>query len=121
MFRFPQKEKLKSKKTIDFLFSSGKTISKFPLLLFYQFEPTEGLPSCKMTVAVSKKKYKRAVDRNLIKRRIKESYRLQKYELIDRLEGHDLNLIFVYTGKEILSFDKIFSAIKKLIKNLIEK
>jgi ribonuclease P protein component len=121
MYQFPQKEKLKSKKTIESLFSSGKSISKFPLLVFYRFDPSQDSAICKMTVAVSKKKHKRAVDRNLIKRRIKESYRLQKFALINQLKSHDLNLVFVYTAKEVLSFDKIFSSTEKLIQKLIDK
>ena len=79
---YPKTEKLKSKTTIDLLFSQGKSVSKYPLRLVYcPLDFTEKEP-IKMGVSVSKKYFKKAVDRNYFKRVLRETYRLNKSILL---------------------------------------
>ena len=85
-FTYPKKEKLKSKTTIDLLFSEGNSVSKFPLRLVYVENKEENAELMKMGVSVSKKYFKKAVDRNYFKRVLRETYRLNKHILIDNLE-----------------------------------
>ena len=89
-FTYPKNEKLKSKITIDLLFSKGKSVSKYPLRLVF-VESDYGIPedsdqNLKMGVSVSKKYFKHAVDRNYFKRVLRETYRLNKHILIDNLD-----------------------------------
>lgn len=105
-FTYPKKEKLKSKTTIDLLFSEGNSVSKFPLRLVYveNIEPNAEL--MKMGVSVSKKYFKKAVDRNYFKRVLRETYRLNKHLLIDNLEK-PYAFMFFYQTKERLSYQEI--------------
>jgi ribonuclease P protein component len=105
-FTYPKKEKLKSKTTIDLLFSEGNSVSKFPLRLVYVENKEENAELMKMGVSVSKKYFKKAVDRNYFKRVLRETYRLNKHLLINNLEK-PYAFMFFYQTKERLSYQEI--------------
>ena len=105
-FSYPKNEKLKSKNTIDLLFSKGKSVSKFPLRLVYVPIDLENNEKLKMGVSVSKKHFKKAVDRNYFKRVLRETYRLNKHLLIDGLDK-TYAFMFFYQTKERLNYDEI--------------
>ena len=105
-FTYPKIEKLKSKTTIDLLFSEGNSVSKFPLRLVYVENKEENAELMKMGVSVSKKYFKKAVDRNYFKRVLRETYRLNKHILIDNLEK-PYAFMFFYQTKERLSYQEI--------------
>ena len=105
-FTYPKKEKLKSKTTIDLLFSEGNSVSKFPLRLVYVENKEPNAELMKMGVSVSKKYFKKAVDRNYFKRVLRETYRLNKHLLIDHLEKPHA-FMFFYQSKERLSYQEI--------------
>jgi ribonuclease P protein component len=105
-FTYPKKEKLKSKTTIDLLFSEGNSVSKFPLRLVYVENKEANAALLKMGVSVSKKYFKKAVDRNYFKRALRETYRLNKHILLDALEK-PYAIMFFYQTKEHLSFQEI--------------
>jgi len=113
-FSYPKSEKLKSKKTIDLLFSKGKSVSKYPLRLVYvesNFDISESrdfgtAQKIKMGVSVSKKYFKHAVDRNYFKRLLREAYRLNKHLLIDHLEKPHA-FMFFYQSNDRLSYQEI--------------
>ena len=109
-FTYPKSEKLKSKKTIDLLFSEGKSVSKFPLRLVY-IESDYGIDTdseqkIKMGVSVSKKYFKHAVDRNYFKRVLRETYRLNKHLLTENLDK-PYAFMFFYQTKERLTYQEI--------------
>jgi ribonuclease P protein component len=105
-FTYPKHEKLKSKTTIDLLFSDGNSVSKFPLRLVYVENTEENAELIKMGVSVSKKYFKKAVDRNYYKRVLRETYRLNKHLLIDSLQKPYAFMLF-YQTKERLSYQEI--------------
>ena len=102
-FTYPKKEKLKSKTTIDLLFSEGNSVSKFPLRLVYVENNAEVI---KMGVSVSKKYFKKAVDRNYYKRVLRETYRLNKHVLLANLDK-PYAFMFFYQTKERLTYQEI--------------
>lgn len=109
-FTYPKNEKLKSKITIDLLFSKGKSVSKYPLRLVYTesdygINKTSG-QKIKMGVSVSKKHFKKAVDRNYFKRVLRETYRLNKHLLIDNLDK-PYAFMFFYQTKDRLTYEEI--------------
>ena len=105
-FSYPKNEKLKSKNTIDLLFSEGKSVARFPLrLVFVPIDLDKG-EKLKMGVSVSKKHFKKAVDRNYFKRILRETYRLNKHLLIDGLDK-TYAFMFFYQTKERLKYDEI--------------
>lgn len=105
-FTYPKKEKLKSKTTIDLLFSEGNSVSKYPLRLVYVENSEPNAELIKFGVSVSKKYFKKAVDRNYFKRVLRETYRLNKHLLIDNLEK-PYAFMFFYQSKERLSYQEI--------------
>jgi ribonuclease P protein component len=109
-FTYPKTEKLKSKITIDLLFSKGKSVSKYPLRLVFvesDYGISEGSEQkIKMGVSVSKKYFKHAVDRNYFKRVLRETYRLNKHLLIDNLDK-PYAMMFFYQTKERLTYEEI--------------
>lgn len=105
-FTYPKREKLKSKITIDLLFSEGNSVSKYPLRLVYVENKEPNAELMKMGVSVSKKYFKKAVDRNYFKRVLRETYRLNKDLLLDNLEK-PYAFMFFYQTKERLSYQEI--------------
>jgi ribonuclease P protein component len=108
--KYSKAEKLKSKTTIDLLFSKGRSVSKYPLRLVY-VESDFGIPETsdqkiKIGVSVSKKHFKHAVDRNYFKRVLRETYRLNKHLLIDPLEK-PYAFMFLYQTKDRLTYEEI--------------
>ena len=103
---YPKTERLKSRKTIDLLFSKGKTISKFPLRLVYIETDLEQNEKIKFGVSVSKKHFKKAVDRNYFKRVLRECYRLNKNILLSKTDKK-FAIMFFYQTKDRLSYLEI--------------
>jgi ribonuclease P protein component len=109
-FTYPKEEKLKSKKTIDLLFTKGQSVAKYPLRLVY-IESEYGIDllkenRLKFGVSVSKKNFKKAVDRNYFKRVLRETYRLNKHILTENLTK-PYAMMFFYQTKDRLTFDEI--------------
>ena len=122
-FTYPKNQKLKSKKTIDSLFSAGKSVSKFPLRLVY-VESSFGLDQSKneklkIGVSVSKKNFKKAVDRNHFKRLLRESYRLNKHLLLDNIQNN-YAIMFFYQTKDRLSFEEINAKTAQLFEKFLK-
>ncbi len=105
-FTHPKSEKLKSKKTIDALFSSGKSVSKYPLRLVYVAQAFDDDATIKLGVSVSKKYFKKAHDRNYYKRLLRESYRLNKHLLLCE---KPYAMMLLYQSKDRLDFAEVQS------------
>lgn len=105
-FTYPKNERLKSKTTIDLLFSDGKSVSKYPLRLVYRQAEEDSNEKIKMGVSVSKKYFKKAVDRNYFKRVLRETYRLNKHLLLDNIQA-PYSIMFFYQTKDKLSYEEI--------------
>jgi ribonuclease P protein component len=121
-YTFPKTERLHSKKIIQELFEKGSSFYLYPFKIVYISNPYDNDQSLpQFLVSVSKKKFKKAVDRNKIKRRIKEAYRLNKHSLEnEEAVMKSLCLGLIYTGKEIHEYKLIESKVKKLIVKLVE-
>lgn len=103
---YPKDEKLKSRTTIDLMFTEGKSVSKYPLRLVYMpLDKVEGIP-LKMGVSVSKKHFKKATDRNYFKRVLRETYRHHKHIIINKLDK-PYAFMFFYQTKDRLPFEEI--------------
>ena len=111
---FPKKEHLKRKKLIDLLFKEGQKVSSYPLLLFYSKTPLyeEGIP-LQAGVSVAKRNHKRAVTRNRIKRIMREVYRKNKTDF--QTNDTTFAFMFIYTGREVMTYAEMEKAMLKLI------
>jgi len=118
-FTLGKDERLKSRKQLEQLFAEGKKITVAPFRISYLILPSEK-PSLQFGVGVSNKNFKRAVDRNRIKRLVREAWRLGKNELKEKMKDEQKqgNIFFIYTGKELPDYklvsEKVNSAIRKL-------
>lgn len=109
-FTYPESEKLKSRKTIDRLFSEGTSVSKFPLRLVYV--ENDGPDLIKMGVSVSKKHFRKAVDRNYFKRCLREAYRLNKQLLAGKLEKPHAFMLLYQTSDRLTSAEIQLKAVQ---------
>lgn len=101
---YPHKEKLKSRKTITQVFEQGKTFAIYPIRFFYlDCSEETSFPNLQTGVIVRKKNFKHAVERNRIKRLLRESYRLEKNSLATFLTDSNkkVALFLLYTGKDL--------------------
>ena len=123
MFQFPKNQKLCSEKEIEILFKTGSFMSERPFKIVWQLKKSTENPTAKALIVVSKKRLKLAVERNFIKRRIKESYRLQKKNLESFLKKHgfQLTLAIIYQNDKLLDYKTIEMKINILINRLINK
>ena len=122
-FTLGKKERLKSRKRIEQLFNAGRSLSKFPFKVVYHVCPSA--PAVEILAAgfsASSRNFKRAVDRNRIKRLMREAYRLQKKVLHDWLltQEQHLDVFFIYTGKELPDFKLVETKMKGLLDQLLQ-
>ncbi|MES2063217.1 MAG: ribonuclease P protein component [Bacteroidota bacterium] len=120
MYTFKKEERLCNKKLIDGLFHNGSSFLCYPYKASWMFTDGEQQFPVQIVFSVAKKRYKRAVDRNLVKRRMREAYRLNKQaQLYDVLNGAGKKLVLSisYIGKEISPYE-FFE--KKMLKLLIQ-
>ena len=100
-YSFPKEEHLCRKKLIDELFGQGSSFGLYPLRLVWRPTESPATEPLQVLVSVSKRNFKRAVDRNYLKRLMREAYRLNKYRLLEAEGGHRVGLLaIIYTGKE---------------------
>ena len=119
-FTYPKSERLKSKTTIDLLFTAGKSVSKYPLRLVYVPVDLPDEEPIKMGVSVSKKYFKKAVDRNYFKRVLRETYRQNKHLLT--LAGEQrYAFMFFYQTSDKLSFAEIEEKTIQLFQKFVQQ
>lgn len=125
-FTLGKNERLKSRKQIEQLFKEGKTFNAFPFRIFYTQTPvssinSQSLASLQFGAGVSTKNFKKATDRNRIKRLTREAWRVQKSELELSLKTSDkrLNVFFIYTAKELPAYNFVYEKTSAVISKLV--
>jgi ribonuclease P protein component len=116
-FTLGRQERLKSRKKIELLFRDGKVINLYPFRVSFLLTQEKGL---QIGVGAGKRYFKKAVDRNKIKRLLREAWRLQKNELLEKTNDSQkgLAVFIVYIGKEIPSFSETSIYVKQVIDRL---
>jgi ribonuclease P protein component len=123
-FSYNKKEKLKSRKQLEHIFTEGKSFTVFPVKIFYELN-NEQDNIIKTGVGVSRKNFRKSVHRNRIKRLLREAYRTEKPALLNYLEENkkQIALFFLYVDKiqpDYFSLKQtIQTAIKKLISEMV--
>jgi ribonuclease P protein component len=120
-YTFGKDERLKSPVQIGKLFASGKPMVMYPFKVFWNYTGPEGQKkTVKVAVSVPKKKFRKAVDRNLIKRRLREAYRKNKFLLIDPLSEKKIYIILIilYLPDKILGYNEIQAGCCRILREL---
>jgi ribonuclease P protein component len=122
-FTFRKNEKLKKNSAIESLFLLNRSFRIYPFKIVWMINHTKDSFTLKAGFSVSKRNFKRAVDRNFIKRRMREGFRLNKNELYQKLSSKSMELSFmlIYTGNETIPSNEFDLKIKQLITRLTEK
>lgn len=122
MNKFFKEERLCSKKSLDLLFKKGSSFLLYPYRATFLFDAQPSRFPAQVVINVAKKRYKRAHDRNLIKRRTREAYRLQKqFMLYEKLECNNQLLLLglQYVGKEIHSYSFLEKKLGQVLQKLL--
>lgn len=118
---FTKKERICSKIAFQQLIRENRNLFRFPLKCYYTVHPYNGQRShSAIAIAVSKKSHKRAVDRNRIKRQIREAWRLNHHDLLDNGE-YFFDILFIYVAKERLFYSAIEKTMQFLLRELNHK
>jgi ribonuclease P protein component len=122
-YTFRKEEKLCSQKIIGEMFLSGNSFLCYPLKVVWKYETLLTSFPAQVVFSVPKRLFKRAHDRNLLKRQLREVYRYQKQDLYESLELNDrkIAMMIVYIAKEKLEFGQIEGAMTKVIAKLKKK
>lgn len=121
-FSYTKVEKIKSKKELDNLFANGKTLLVYPLKIFYFFKDCADENNIRCGVGVSKKHFAKAVNRNRIKRLLREAFRLNKFILKETIHQKQLSFFVLYIDKTLpINFDFINEKMKKAMANILKK
>ena len=120
-YTFKKEEKLKSRKTIEQLFKEGKSFSNFPFRILWKLNETSDA-HLQTGFAVGSKHFKKAVDRNRIKRLMREAYRLQKNDLKEQLKkcNKRMAVFFIYIGNELPEYELVFEKTGSVLKRLLK-
>ncbi len=124
MYTFKKEERLCNKKLIDELYHSGSSFLCYPFKVSWLLVVDPQLVPSQILFSVAKKRFKKAVDRNMVKRRMREVYRLNKQQLLyDVLTAADRKIVFSvgYIGNDIVSYDTMEKKMQKLLIQLAEQ
>lgn len=120
---FDKQERLSGKKAIDSLFSKGTSLTQSPLKIIIRSSQSTQIYPCRAMFVVPKKKFKRAYDRNLLKRRMREAYRLFKSTYYELLNEKQLkaSCAILYIGDKETSYQQIEGVLQALLKQSVNK
>ena len=116
---FRKAERLCSKKRIDGLFAGGRSMSAFPVRAVFALQE-EGTAPVEVLVSVSKRHFKHAVDRNRLKRLIREAYRVNKQLLLDNIGDVHLTVAFIWMSDEMADFGIVEAKVRNLLQRIRE-
>ena len=122
-FSYNKFEKLKSRKQIELLFAQGKSISSFPVKVFYLPVDNSPLHPVQVGVGVSARNFKKAVDRNTIKRRLREAYRLHKLPLHEHLmaQQKSVAVFILWIDKQLPPTEALQDLMPAVVEKLIKQ
>ena len=122
--QLPKRERLYLKRDLERLFASGQSFIAYPLRVVYCSEPaTDRAPGVAILASAPKRRVRHAVDRNRIKRLIREAYRTRKTSLTERcaLHGRCLHIGFMYVGSNLPTHGAIEKAMHKAVSQILQK
>ncbi|HEX7413462.1 MAG TPA: ribonuclease P protein component [Bacteroidia bacterium] len=122
-FTFKKEERLYGHAALNNVYNKGKRVQTDSIKVIYIEVPTSDKPPCRVVFSVPKRSFKKAVDRNLIKRRMREIYRNHKHLLYNYLNEKEksIHLYIIYRSRQIISFDELKESLLKALKIVANK
>ncbi|UZD22205.1 ribonuclease P protein component [Algoriphagus halophytocola] len=117
-YRLPKSERLHADKLIKELFNEGSSFFLYPFKVQYFVKKGEDAGTTRVLFSVSKKKIKKAVGRNYVKRRIKEAYRLNKSLLPE--SDHSLSIGLIYVSSDLMEFSALEPKVIQVLERLTQ-
>ena len=117
--RFPKKEKLTHKRLWESVFAHGVRLKAYPLILIFQETSLPGAVRAQAGFAAPKRHFPKAVDRNRIKRLLREAYRLEKSDAFNSTKGR-YAIVILYIGRGLPEFQEVRKATKSLLQKIAE-
>lgn len=114
---FPRSEHLKSSLAIKEVMDANQSVYSYPIKCYYDLPEQSGRVSVQLAVTVPKKRFHHAVDRNLLKRLMREGYRLEKHQLLVP-EGKCCRLCWIFVAKEMASFAEVREAASSVFQKI---
>jgi ribonuclease P protein component len=123
MPKFTRNERLRSHLMIQSLFTQGRSFYVSPFKVVWLVTETVDSPPAQVLISIPKKTFKRAVTRNLLRRRIREIYRKNKPDFYEQLNQMNRNCLFalIYTGKEVMASSALEPKIIITLQRLIQE
>ena len=120
---FSKSEHLCGEKRITRLFTDGEAFIAYPLRVVFLIEPKTDAMPLSILVSVPKKRFKRAVKRNILKRRIREAYRLNKQTINEKINGKEIqiHIAFNYISNDVLDYAAIEKKMKLSLQKITDK
>ena len=121
MFTFSKNERLNNKRMISYLFQKGNSFFIYPFSVKWSVNNSESKQHSNILIGIPKRNFKKAVERNKLKRLIREAYRLNKHVLTDKIYNTNSFFVFsiIYTEKEIVNFKVIQEKIILILLRLL--
>lgn len=119
-FSLSKTERIKSKKTIETLFQQGEAFFSYPYRIVFSLKRNAQIPTLCFAISVPKRFFKRAHDRNRIKRQTREAYRLQKQSLQANVQSHQhaLNIMLIYQARDIMDSECLHKYMQQTLEHL---
>ncbi len=122
-FSHHKAERLKSRKLIGAIFRSGRSVGAFPLrAVFLPLLLADAPFPAQVSISVPKKRFKSAVERNLLRRRLREAWRLNAPDFYEKLAAADrrVAVMVIFVGQEAVEFSEMQKGVKKLCRKILE-
>lgn len=122
-YTFHKTERLKSRKVIQRMFKEGRSFSHYPFrLVWLTMEERRSDAPVQFTVSVPRRRFRRATQRNRVKRQIREAYRLHKHLLYRGISDDEPQIAFmvIYTGKEVFPTEELMRKMKQMIRRFLK-
>lgn len=119
--KFTKSERLCSRKAIGHLFEDGREVFLYPFRLLWNYAENDSRSRARVAIAVPRKKIRKAVHRNRVKRLIREAYRRNKHIIYEnhRFYGRNIDMVIIYVSGSIHNYDHINLRLAELLKRLV--